>query len=108
MNQTIYFQKKIWELFKDEPDKSKVINQLLENYYTGRVDAVPTEREVENEQPKDDHDKFLKDYSQPGVKPPHPEFGYPCCHKKTPCKHWVYNELDGVWFNELTKETREA
>lgn len=33
MNQTIYFRKKVWDVLKDEPDKSKVVNELLEKYY---------------------------------------------------------------------------
>ena len=49
--------------------------------------------------------QFLKDYSEPGVKPPHPEYGYPCCHKDAPCKHWIWS--DGVYKNTLTGKTRD-
>lgn len=34
MNQTIYFRKDIWEKIKDEPEKSKVINELLDKHYS--------------------------------------------------------------------------
>lgn len=41
-------------------------------------------------------------------KPPDPELGYPCCQKKSPCKHWVWDGLEGLWKNTLTNKTREA
>lgn len=40
-------------------------------------------------------------------KPPDPETGYPCCVKKSPCKHWMWDELNSVWTNTLTNKTRE-
>jgi hypothetical protein len=40
-------------------------------------------------------------------KPPDPETGYPCCVKKSPCKHWMWDELGSVWTNTLTNKTRE-
>lgn len=49
--------------------------------------------------------EFLVKYGTPGTKPPHPEFGYPCCHKDAPCKHWVWS--DGVYKNTLTGKTRD-
>lgn len=33
MQQNIYFRKHIWERFKDEDDKSDLINRLLEEHY---------------------------------------------------------------------------
>ena len=57
---------------------------------------------------KDPFKQFLKDYSQPGTRPPHPEYGYPCCHKASPCRHWAYDEVESHWVNELTKETKDA
>lgn len=41
-------------------------------------------------------------------KPPDPELGYPCCSGRSPCKHWVFNELESIWTNSLTGKTREA
>jgi len=41
-------------------------------------------------------------------KPPDPELGYPCCSGSTPCKHWAFDGLNGVWKNTLTGKTRDA
>jgi hypothetical protein len=41
-------------------------------------------------------------------KPPDPEFGYPCCKGRSPCKHWVWNEMDSNWTNTLTGKVRDA
>lgn len=44
------------------------------------------------------------------VKPnrPDPDLGYPCCTKKTPCKHWAWESDQEAWVNNLTGKTREA
>jgi hypothetical protein len=39
-------------------------------------------------------------------KPPDPEYGYPCCRGRSPCKHWVWNDMDSLWTNTLTGATR--
>lgn len=41
-------------------------------------------------------------------RPPDPEKGYPCCTKSTPCKHWVWDNVDTVWKNTITGLTRDA
>lgn len=33
MQQNIYFQKEVWGYFKDEPNKSNLINELLRKHY---------------------------------------------------------------------------
>lgn len=33
MHQTIYIRKSNWDRFKDEADKSRLVNELLEKYY---------------------------------------------------------------------------
>jgi hypothetical protein len=33
MNYTTYYRKDVWERFKDEPDKSDLINRLLAEHY---------------------------------------------------------------------------
>lgn len=40
-------------------------------------------------------------------KPPDPELGYPCCQKTVPCKHWVWDGVEGLWKNTLTNRTKE-
>ena len=47
MNQTIYFRKDIWDSFAAEPDKSKLINELLsEHYGLGSVAETKTRSRV--------------------------------------------------------------
>ena len=123
----IYIRKESWEQFNAEEKKSDLINQLLENHYKATpYDAMPKVADYNNPKSKaldipgvvkgsdfvpkekDPFKQFLKDYSQPGTRPPHPECGYPCCHKASPCRHWAYNEVESHWVNELTKETKDA
>jgi hypothetical protein len=40
--------------------------------------------------------------------PPDPITGYPCCQKKSPCKHWSFDGAESVWKNELTGKTMEV
>ena len=37
---------------------------------------------------------------------PDPETGYPCCTKKNPCKHWVFDGTKGAYVNSLTGKTK--
>lgn len=37
MYQTIYFRKDIWENLKDEKKKSELINNLLDDWYSGKI-----------------------------------------------------------------------
>jgi hypothetical protein len=39
-------------------------------------------------------------------KPPDPEYGYPCCKGRSPCKHWTWDEITSLWTNTLTGATR--
>lgn len=41
-------------------------------------------------------------------KPPDPDKGYPCCSGRTPCKHWIWDDMHTEWKNSLTGKTREA
>jgi hypothetical protein len=43
MNYTTYYRKDVWERFKDEPDKSDLINRLLTEHY----DDVAVEKVIE-------------------------------------------------------------
>lgn len=38
MNQTIYFQKSVWDTFQHEEKKSKLINELLTSHYNTTLD----------------------------------------------------------------------
>jgi hypothetical protein len=35
-------------------------------------------------------------------KPPDPETGYPCCQRKSPCRHWQWSSDKEAWVNTLT------
>lgn len=41
-------------------------------------------------------------------RPPDPETGYPCCLGRSPCKHWLWDDIETVWKNTLTGKTRDA
>lgn len=41
-------------------------------------------------------------------KPPDPDKGYPCCSGRTPCKHWLWDDMNTEWKNSITGKTREA
>lgn len=100
-------------------NKSEWINTILANSsdtsdYGRRIDTPVGEtvsvlsEEVPEKEDDPNYKQFQKDYSQPGIRPPHPVYGYPCCHKEIPCKHWHYREIEGDWYNELTKEAKDA
>jgi hypothetical protein len=93
--------------------RSKPISKPVEDYLIemvdkiyGRLDTPLPSISVGTPAPSDPFKQFLSDYSKPGVKPPHPEYGYPCCHDGR-CKHWDFDEVSGVWINRLTKQTKE-
>ncbi len=78
--------------------KSEWLHSALNGESIARVEKIS----------KDPFKQFLKDYSVPGErKAPHPTYGYPCCHKKSPCKHWIWDESEMHWFNQLTGETKD-
>lgn len=41
-------------------------------------------------------------------RPPDPVTGYPCCQKSSPCKHWVWDDIETAYINNLTGELREV
>lgn len=129
MNQTIYFRKETWEYFQHEADKSKLVNELLQAHYSGspapgisppskpdapnleEIPGITTAAKIASptaKEEKETFDDFLRDYSQPGVRPPHPIWGYPCCHKKNRCKHWEFDEINTSYKNTLTNEIVDA
>lgn len=106
MNQTIYFRKEIWELFKDEPNKSEVINRLLDMHYSmgGKLrdkPLYPQDTIAYKNDPEPIKEPFVP-------RPPDPETGYPCCLKAQPCKHWTFDGTSGLWTNSLTGKSREV
>jgi len=90
----------------------KPISKVVEDYIIESLDEIKAKLDTPTPQTKqkspDDFDEFMKLYSTPGVKPPHPIYGYPCCHDEAPCKHWAFDETEALWINTLTKETKDA
>lgn len=105
------------EKFSREKNKSELINQLLEKYYSSRVEEaslaevakaldeapVPTEGRYAI-----DHEGNIHGPSTFEPKAPDPETGYPCCTKATPCKHWTWNGNMNYWINGLTGKIKEV
>lgn len=111
MQYNIYFRKDNWERFKDEENKSGLINYLLETHY-GKLENISASRvEATKEEA---FDIIQKNYIEPKVKeafvpkPPDPETGYPCCTKDKPCKHWVFDGTTSEWRNTITGKTRDV
>lgn len=105
--QTVYIRNEDMEAWKKVPHKSQLIHEAIIGY-TGHatVPGVTTADKLQ-EEGLDEFDKFMLDYSKPGKRPPHPKYGYPCCHGKTPCKHWQWGGDEGAWVNSLTGETKD-
>lgn len=107
MNITTYIRKEDEDKWNAIPNKSLWLHHALNG--TAQLAELPTVLTDEKPDNMDDpFEQFLKDYSLPGTKPPHPEYGYPCCHKDSPCKHWQWDGVIGAYVNQLTKKEREA
>lgn len=124
------------EKFSREKNKSELINNLLEKYYSSRVeDSSPTSVLHPMEEPS--AAELIADIVEAQTKPkgfnpleveavgvviddepvkdtkftpqaPDPETGYPCCTKATPCKHWTWNGTENYWINTLTGKVKEV
>ncbi len=110
MQVTIYIRKEVEDKFRNQANKSELINKLLAVYYLkhaveddfkyGDGSGTPATYTKVSE-------TVVKD--EPFVpRPPDPLTGYPCCEKAKPCKHWQWDGNRGVWVNELTGKTREV
>lgn len=112
MNQTIYIRKANWEHFKDEPDKSALVNNLLALHYNqpvktpARMAAHSTYlspvSSTDKPEGKPVSDKVIEDVAKVAGT----EFG--CCNKANPCKHWVFNSSELTWTNTLSGRKREV
>lgn len=107
MRVNIFIRKENEEAWKAIPNKSEWVNTLL-------ADTNEHKQEVADyivaSTPQTEYslEQFLQDYSDPTQKkPPHPTYGYPCCHNPTPCKHWQWSTDHAQWVNTLTGKARE-
>lgn len=109
MQYNTYYRKDVWERFKEEPNKSELVNELLAEHYG---DPQKEEWTVDSEVPQPRKNNIPE---FPGVKPaveifesPVEVLGYPCCqNEKKRCKHWSWDGTNGNWLNSLTGEVRE-
>jgi hypothetical protein len=100
---TVYIREEDLSIWKAIGKKAEFIHNSLQT--AGAYKALPAQER-----------KVVKQViaNIPGVvrgaefvpKPPDPEKGYPCCQKRSPCKHWHWSDLNEVWENELTGKTR--
>ncbi len=109
MQTTIYIRKENQEFWESLEDKSNFVNALLSKERSGNQLGHENVGRLQDELIK--RKKSVPEI--PGVvkgfvpKPPDPETGYPCCVKKTRCKHWQWDGDNQHWVNVLTGKTRE-
>lgn len=106
--------------FQLEKKKSELVNKLLDAHYDSKLTPAQTPKPAEpvlvarpntgfKPETEETVDEFLERYSDPSQKkPPHPVYGYPCCHNEAKCKHWQYNQNIAQWVNQLTGITEDA
>lgn len=117
MQFTTYYRNKVWERFKDEADKSGLVNRLLEKHYGGFSEEPVTYRRNARMGTPPERAAGINSIELPPTvvrgsdfvpKPPDPETGYPCCLGKRPCKHWQWDGNKSAYVNSLTGKEREV
>jgi len=93
MQYNIYFRRDNWERFKDEENKSKLINKLLEDYY--QTPHTPLQETIE-EKP------IPQNILEPDL-----NLKRACCLRPSPCVHWNWNGIEENYVNILTGEIRD-
>lgn len=128
MRVNIHIRKENELIWEQIPNKSEWVNNQLKGDSVGTPSAenskigspaanfknleIKTASELET--PKrltreERFQQFLEDYKDRTiVRPPHPEFGYPCCHSKNRCKHWEFDSINTEYKNQLTLEIIDA
>lgn len=116
MNMNIYINKRNTDRLNTEPNKSGLINKLLDEHYTGNGPLIPEKKSLL----PDGKDEF-EGASEAGVSfgstPPGPngfkqildDLEKSCCRGSSPCKHWVWDSSSGEkYINSLSGREREA
>ena len=93
MQYNIYFRRDNWERFKDEKNKSKLINTLLEEHFS-KTPHTPLQETIE-EKP------IPKNILEPDLNLK------ACCLRPSPCVHWNWNGIEENYVNILTGEIRD-
>jgi hypothetical protein len=103
-NATIYIRGENWDKWQKVADKSLWVNTLLANSDDtskyGVISQTPVGPTVTVLSETLKPESFIP-------KPPDPDLGYPCCNKRTPCKHWQWNSDKQLYINTLTGKERE-
>lgn len=95
--------------FDKEPNKSGLVNSLLDDHYKiGKKINRAFREHITEATP------VLKaKYSDPLPEPsytdaPKVKLGMACCVLKNPCRHWTFDSDSGAWMNTLTGERKEV
>lgn len=113
MNITIYIRSSIEDRFREEPDKSKLINELLQQHYgmDGQVNIKENTDGTISPRVPSAPTVVSTDWAEVGAKKqdrgPDPETGWPCCTGKSPCKHWQWDSGKEMYVNTVTGKERE-
>lgn len=97
-------------ILNEQENKSQYIEDLILNRVTEQ--SILTEQRVielikeHARQELTTADKFVPEPFVP--RPPDPITGYPCCVKKSPCKHWAFDQNMFEWVNSITGNRRDA
>jgi hypothetical protein len=82
---------------------TEVLGTLLEEIKNNQISGAP----LENKNPKNTIGSATPNSDTFVPKPPDPTTGYPCCLGRSPCKHWVWDDMDTQWKNTITGATRD-
>lgn len=93
MQYNIYFRRDNWERFKNEENKSKLINTLLEDYY--KTPHTPLQETIK--------EKLIPQ----NILEPDLNLKRACCLRPSPCVHWNWNGIEENYVNILTGEIRD-
>lgn len=99
-----------------QPNKSDVVRKALASY---RQEDAVMERLDHLQQYLDMRLDALEQKSAAGLASPvvkagtidalsELNLGMACCTAKKPCRHWQFDDVNAVWVNQLTNETREV
>lgn len=101
----LYITEKNQELLRQEESMSGLVNQLLEEHYSGEYITVPQYdgKPILTVEPKQ-HAALHTE-----IAPTPPQMGFACCLSKTKrCKHWEFDDLHSCWTNTINGVSVDA
>jgi hypothetical protein len=102
MQYNIYFRRDNWERFKDEENKSKLINTLLEDYYKNNQEDYFSKTPHTPLQETIEEKPITQNILEPDL-----NLKRACCLRPSPCVHWNWNGIEENYVNILTGEIRD-